>query len=85
MDIYQTARVVKVLMMMEKGVPAEFKGKNLSEIEITPDEYIEDDKGQNEEIISDSKKNGKIYNVFYHSIYFNPPSKAMTSYGLHLE
>nr|CAI5840136.1 unnamed protein product [Callosobruchus analis] len=32
-DLYQTAKVSKVLLMMEKGtVPAEFKGKALSEI-----------------------------------------------------
>ncbi|KAB0790383.1 hypothetical protein PPYR_15247 [Photinus pyralis] len=41
-DIYQTAKVVKVLLMMEKGVPSEYKGKSLSDIEIADNEYIED-------------------------------------------
>lgn len=42
-DIYQTARVVKLLLMMEKGVPIEYKGKTLSEININVDEFVEDD------------------------------------------
>lgn len=33
---------------MEKGIPTEFKGKTLSEIELKPDEYIEDDNGKQE-------------------------------------
>lgn len=40
-DIYQTARVVKILLMMERGVPIEFKGKSLAEIEMTPNEQVE--------------------------------------------
>jgi hypothetical protein len=32
-DIYQTAKVSKLLLMMEKGtIPAEYKGKSLGEI-----------------------------------------------------
>lgn len=42
-DIYQTARMVKLLLMMEKGVPIEYKGKTLSEININVDEFVEDD------------------------------------------
>lgn len=33
-DLYQTAKVSKMLLMIENGVPVEHKGKNLSEIEI---------------------------------------------------
>lgn len=34
-DIYQTAKVSKLLLMMEKGkLPVEYKGKSLDEIEI---------------------------------------------------
>lgn len=40
-DIYKTARVLKVLLLMEKGVPVEFKAGYLAEIEIRPDEQIE--------------------------------------------
>lgn len=33
MDIYQTAKVSKILLMMEKGsLPVEYKGKSLSDI-----------------------------------------------------
>ncbi len=32
-DIYQTAKVSKILLMMEKGtIPVEYKGKSLAEI-----------------------------------------------------
>ncbi|KAJ8948215.1 hypothetical protein NQ317_010967, partial [Molorchus minor] len=48
-DVFQTARVVKLLIMMEKGIPVEFKGKSLSEIELKPDEYVEDN-GNEEQI-----------------------------------
>lgn len=42
-DIYQTAKVVKLLIMMEKGIPVEHKGKSLSEIEIDLNEFIDED------------------------------------------
>lgn len=42
-DIYQTAKVVKLLLMMEKGVPTHNKGKSLSEIEIDMNEYADDE------------------------------------------
>lgn len=36
-DIYQTAKVSKLLLMMEKGdVPVEYAGKSLDEIDIDP-------------------------------------------------
>lgn len=43
-DIYQTAKVSKLLIMMEKGsLPAEFKGKSWSEIEFDENtEYPEE-------------------------------------------
>lgn len=45
MDIYQTAKVSKLLLMMEKGtVPIEYKGKSLAEINIDPNsELVEED------------------------------------------
>lgn len=33
-DIYQTAKVSKLLLMIENGLPIEHKGKTLSEIDI---------------------------------------------------
>lgn len=60
-DIYQTARVVKVLLMMEKGVPTDYKGKSLSEIEISPEECIEEKcEMENEDVINFvSEEHGK--------------------------
>lgn len=43
----KTARVVKLLLLMENGIPSEFKGKSLSEIEIDT-ECIENNTGRNE-------------------------------------
>ncbi|KAJ8962446.1 hypothetical protein NQ314_005742 [Rhamnusium bicolor] len=40
-DLYQTAKVSKMLLMIEKGVPVEHKGKSLSEIDINI-EYAEE-------------------------------------------
>ncbi|KAF5307102.1 hypothetical protein FQR65_LT18464 [Abscondita terminalis] len=44
-DLYQTAKVSKILLMMEKGsLPVEYKGKSLSEIDIDPNSaYAEED------------------------------------------
>lgn len=33
-DIYQTAKVSKLLMLMEKGASSQFKGKNIEDIPI---------------------------------------------------
>ncbi|XP_044760146.1 uncharacterized protein LOC123317607 isoform X2 [Coccinella septempunctata] len=43
-DIYQTAKVSKILLMMDKGtLPAEYKGKSLSEINLNVDaELVEE-------------------------------------------
>nr|CAI5842778.1 unnamed protein product [Callosobruchus analis] len=38
-DIYQTAKVAKVLLLMEKGQGDKFRGKNLNEIDIAPEIY----------------------------------------------
>lgn len=44
-DIYQTAKVSKLLLMMEKGsIPLEYKGKSLAEINFDVNlEYPEED------------------------------------------
>nr|CAI5821084.1 unnamed protein product [Callosobruchus analis] len=45
-DIYQTAKVSKILLMMEKGtLPAAYKGKSLSELQVDKLEYAEENDG----------------------------------------
>lgn len=39
-DIYQTAKISKILMLMEKGKAGKFKGKALDEIEINMDDEV---------------------------------------------
>ncbi|XP_072377251.1 uncharacterized protein [Diabrotica undecimpunctata] len=49
-DIYQTVKISKLLLLMEKGKAGQFKGKSLEEIEINLEEDImEDDDGHNNE------------------------------------
>ncbi|KYB25128.1 hypothetical protein TcasGA2_TC031343 [Tribolium castaneum] len=38
-DIYQTAKVAKILLLLEKGKGEQFKGKSLNEIELERDIY----------------------------------------------
>ncbi|CAH0556875.1 unnamed protein product [Brassicogethes aeneus] len=56
-DIYQTAKVSKILLMMEKGsMPAEYKGKSLSQINFDANlEYVE----ENDEIYENDKAGGE--------------------------
>ncbi|XP_060531891.1 uncharacterized protein LOC132705360 [Cylas formicarius] len=43
-DLYQTAKISKLLIMMDKGCGAEYKGKSLNEININPEiECVESD------------------------------------------
>jgi hypothetical protein len=35
-DVYQTAKILKLLILMDKGVGHKFKGKSLNEIDIDP-------------------------------------------------
>jgi hypothetical protein len=67
-DVYQTAKVSKLLLMIENGVPVEHKGKSLSEIDIDFKYADEndlkvlkshyDDGVRNEEIVEDMEKDG---------------------------
>nr|CAI5858513.1 unnamed protein product [Callosobruchus analis] len=47
-DVYQTAKVSKLLLMCGEGRIAEFKGKSLDEIDLNLD--IEDEESSDEEI-----------------------------------
>lgn len=48
-DIYQTAKVAKVLLLMEKGRGDQFRGKNLNEIEIDNEVYYSSESEHDEE------------------------------------
>lgn len=53
-DIYQTAKVSKILLMMEKrNVPVEYSGKSLAEIDMNPQSLYAE--------IEDKDNNGKYY------------------------
>ncbi|XP_072387629.1 uncharacterized protein [Diabrotica undecimpunctata] len=55
-DIYQTVKISKLLLLMEKGKAGQFKGKSLEEIEINLEEDImEDDDGHNNEVFGEQK------------------------------
>lgn len=51
-DVYQTAKIAKLLLLMEKGQAASYKGKTLEEINIDLDIEVEDDVHENDMIIS---------------------------------
>ncbi|KAH1001414.1 hypothetical protein HUJ04_005440 [Dendroctonus ponderosae] len=55
-DIYQTAKVAKVLLLLEKGRGKEFKGKNLNEIELEKDIYYS---SESEEDIAEEEQTVK--------------------------
>ncbi|KAJ8959479.1 hypothetical protein NQ318_022176 [Aromia moschata] len=49
-DIYQTAKVAKVLILLEKGKGNEFKGKTLEEINLENDIYSSSDSDDDEQL-----------------------------------
>ncbi|CAG9826831.1 unnamed protein product [Diabrotica balteata] len=49
-NIFQTAKVAKVLMLLEKGKGKEFKGKSLSELEFENDVYISSESNDEEDV-----------------------------------
>lgn len=53
-DIYQTAKVAKILLLLEKGKGEQFKGKTLSEIELEQDIYHSSESDDNTDDIDDS-------------------------------
>jgi hypothetical protein len=46
-DLYQTAKIAKVLLLMEKGDAAKYKNKSLDEIEINADEEVDFEEDEN--------------------------------------
>ncbi|XP_044590316.1 uncharacterized protein LOC123268918 [Cotesia glomerata] len=55
-DIYQTAKVSKLLILMDQGGGEQYKGKSLSEIEINPEteEAVCDESDDDDEVIRDT-------------------------------
>lgn len=47
--IYQTAKIAKVLLLLNSGKGSEFNGKNLSDIQIAEDEFLNEE-GEEENI-----------------------------------
>lgn len=58
-DIYQTAKVAKVLLLLEKGKGQEFKGKNLDEIQIEEDVFHHSDS----EVDNEDEENSQYQEV----------------------
>lgn len=46
-DVYQTAKVAKVLLLLNAGKGAELKGKHLEDINVNHEELIFEDINQN--------------------------------------
>ncbi|CAG9827006.1 unnamed protein product [Diabrotica balteata] len=49
-DVYQTAKITKILLLMEKGQAAKFKGKSLEEIEVDMEEELFTSENTSEEV-----------------------------------
>ena len=47
-DLYQTAKVAKVLLLLNAGKGHEFKGKSLSQIEVEQEEIFDDNDNTDE-------------------------------------
>lgn len=61
-NLYQTAKISKLLLLMEKGAD-EYKGKSLSQIEINPETEFAEEDSENEDgnIVSSGTKNMTEY------------------------
>ncbi|XP_074027761.1 uncharacterized protein isoform X1 [Leptinotarsa decemlineata] len=60
-DIYQTAKVAKILLLLEKGKGKEFKGRSLNDIELDSDVYYTTD-SEREKEESNNVLSEKIFN-----------------------
>lgn len=56
-DVYQTAKVAKVLLLLNAGKGSELKGKNLAEIQIEDDALDIEPNEENDDIINKNKRN----------------------------
>ncbi|CAH0563179.1 unnamed protein product [Brassicogethes aeneus] len=48
-DIYQTAKIAKLLVLMENGKAGQYKGKSLDEIEMDMEEEVNEDESDDED------------------------------------
>ncbi|XP_068898893.1 uncharacterized protein [Tenebrio molitor] len=63
-DVYQTAKVSKILQMMEKGNATHFKNKSLDEIDININEALEDETDEeNEPDLQNGQENVVVHAV----------------------
>lgn len=53
MDLYQTAKVSKVLMLLNKGKGSEFKGKSLKELDVQVGNVFSSSESENEDEVDD--------------------------------
>nr|CAI5852085.1 unnamed protein product [Callosobruchus analis] len=56
-DIYQTAKISKIPMLMEKGEAAKYKGKTLEEIEINLEEELHESDASDAENLTQAEIN----------------------------
>ncbi|XP_044756880.1 uncharacterized protein LOC123315296 [Coccinella septempunctata] len=57
-DVYQTAKLSKLLLLMEKGEANQYKGKSLDEIEINMEENLLDGQHDNEDDMEENEEEG---------------------------
>lgn len=50
-DVYQTAKISKLLLLMEDGKADEYQGKTLDEIELNMDEEVIGNEIENQEVV----------------------------------
>lgn len=59
-DIYQTSKVAKVLLLMNRGSGQQYRGKSLQEIDVSPeleDDNVDEPEGMNENNSANSPQN----------------------------
>lgn len=66
-DVYQTAKIAKLLLLMERGDAGKYKGKTLEEIDLDMEEEIlqDDDSPTNVAEIAECNSEPKVNIVFY--------------------
>lgn len=61
-DLYQTAKVAKILLLLNAGKGKEFKGKSLEEVHITDDDVLDLNTTTNENVTIDKNDDGAVEN-----------------------
>lgn len=55
-DVYQTAKISKLLILMDKGYGHKYKGKSLNEININPDKELAESDNSAEQELEDTSE-----------------------------